>query len=40
MIVPLTITCGNIVVGTGFDIYASSPQRLDGTFNIVWEFTN
>jgi hypothetical protein len=35
-IVPLNITCGNIVAGTGFDIYASSDLRIDGTFNVHW----
>ena len=35
-IVPLTITCGNIVAGTGFDIVASSDLRLDGTFSCKW----
>ena len=35
-IVPLTLACGNIVAGTGFDIVASSDLRLDGTFSVKW----
>jgi hypothetical protein len=35
-IVPLNITCGNIVPGTGFDIYASSDLRLTDNFNVHW----
>ena len=38
LIVPINITCGNIVAGSQFDIYASSPVRLDGAFNICWEY--
>jgi hypothetical protein len=37
-IVPINITCGNIVAGTGFTIYASTDLRLTGTFNINWEW--
>lgn len=37
-IVPLTITCGNIIAGTGFDIIASSDLRLTGTFTVQWEW--
>ena len=38
-IVPLTIRCGNIVVGVGFDIVASTDWRLNGTFSVkfVWD---
>lgn len=35
-IVPFTLTCGNIVAGTGFDIVASSDLRLTGTFTCHW----
>lgn len=35
-IVPLVLRCGNIVAGTGFDIYASSDLRLTGTFTVNW----
>jgi hypothetical protein len=36
-IIPLNITCGNIVPGTGFDIYTSNlDMRLNGTFNVHW----
>lgn len=37
-IVPLELTAGNIVAGTGFTIYALSDLRLDGTFNVYWEW--
>ena len=37
MIVPLRITCGNIVAGVGFDIVAVSNLRLTGTFTCRWE---
>jgi hypothetical protein len=37
MIVPLRITCGNIVAGVGFDIVAVSDLRLTGTFTCRWE---
>lgn len=35
-IVPITIRCGNVVAGTGFDIIASSELRLSGTFTVQW----
>jgi len=35
-IVPIKLTCGNIQVGTGFSVYASSEWRLDGTFGVRW----
>ena len=35
-IAPIKLTCGNIVAGTGFDIYAVTDWRLDGTFNVSW----
>lgn len=38
MIVPLTLTCGNIQAGIGFDIYAVTDLRITGTFNIQWEW--
>lgn len=37
-IVPIKLSCGNIIVGTGFDIYAITDWRLDGTFNVTWEW--
>jgi len=40
LIVPLTITCWNIVDWVWFDIYWSSDLRLDWTFNVNWEFNN
>lgn len=36
MIVPLRLTCGNIVAGTGFDIVAVSDLRLTGIFKCRW----
>lgn len=36
MIVPIRLTCGNIVAGTGFDIVAQSDWRLTGTFTCRW----
>lgn len=38
MIVPLELTAGSIVAGTGFTIYANTNLRLSGTFNINWEW--
>ena len=38
MIAPIKLTCGNIVNGVGFDIYAVTDWRLTGTFNITWEW--
>ena len=35
-LVPINLTCGNIVAGTGFTIYANTEWRLDGTFNVFW----
>lgn len=35
-LVPMTIRCGNIVGGSGFDISVASEYRLTGTFNIRW----
>jgi len=35
-IVPIRLTCGNIVAGTGFDIVASTDWRLTGTFSVKW----
>lgn len=36
MIAPIRLTCGNIVVGTGFTIYAVSEWRLSKTFSVSW----
>lgn len=36
MLVPLRLTCGNIVAGTGFDIVAVSDMRLTGIFKCRW----
>jgi hypothetical protein len=35
-IVPIRLTCGNIVAGTGFTIFAVTDWRLTGTFNVRW----
>lgn len=35
-IVPIRLTCGNLVAGTGFDITAVTDWRLNGTFNVRW----
>lgn len=35
-IVPIKLSCGNIVAATGFDIMASTEWRLDGTFSVKW----
>lgn len=37
-IVPINIVCGDIVAGTGFNIYLSTDWRLTGTFTINWEW--
>lgn len=36
--VPMYITCGNIVAGTGFDIVAVSDWSLTGDFTANWEW--
>lgn len=38
VVVPLNLSAGNIVAGTGFTIYATTDLRLDGTFNVIWEW--
>lgn len=38
VVVPLNLSAGNIVAGTGFTIYATTDLRLDGTFNVNWEW--
>ena len=35
-VVPIKVSCGNIVAGTGFDIIAVTEYRLTGTFNVRW----
>jgi hypothetical protein len=35
-IVPITLRCGNVVAGSGFDIVATSELRLTGTFTVQW----
>jgi hypothetical protein len=35
-IVPLRLTCGNVVAGTGFTIYVSTEWRLTGSFTLHW----
>ena len=37
--VPIKLTCGNIVAGTGFTIYAVTDLRLSGTFNVRWTWS-
>lgn len=32
----ITLTCGEIVAGTGFTIYAVSDQKLNGKFKVRW----
>jgi hypothetical protein len=32
----IRLTCGNIVAGTGFTIYAFTELRLTGTFSVHW----
>lgn len=41
MIVDLKLTCGNIVPGSSFTIYAKSIDclRLTGTFKVKWVWT-
>lgn len=39
-IVPLTLSCSAIVVGTSFTITASSDWRLTGTFKVRWTWLN
>lgn len=36
MLVPVKLTCGNIVAATGFTIYARSEWRLSGQFDVKW----
>jgi len=36
ILAPIYLSCGNIVNGTSFTIYAISEFRLNGTFNVVW----
>jgi len=36
MIVPIRLSCGDIVAATGFTIYASTDFRLTGTFTVHW----
>lgn len=36
MLVPVKLTCGSIVAGTGFTIYARSEWRLAGLFTVQW----
>lgn len=38
IIVPIKFTCGNIIAGVGFTIYATTDWRITGTFNITWEW--
>lgn len=35
-IVDMEVRCGNIVPGTGFDIYGYSPSRLTGQWAVQW----
>ena len=35
-LVPLQLTCGNVVAGTGFTIYAETEWRLTSTFQVRW----
>ena len=33
-------TCGNIIAGTGFTIYAMASDRLTGKFTVRWVWTD
>lgn len=33
-------TCGALVVGTGFTIFARSPEKLTGTFALRWVWSD
>jgi len=35
-IVPIKLTCGAVVAGTGFTIYAETDWRLTSTFQVRW----
>lgn len=35
-IVPIKLTCGNVVASTGFTIYAETEWRLTSTFQVRW----
>ena len=35
-LVPIKLTCGSIVAGTGFTIFAETEWRLSGTFQVRW----
>ena len=32
----IKLTCGNILPGTGFTIYATSQEQMEGTFSVRW----
>lgn len=36
----ITLSCGVPTAGTGFRIYARSPERLEGTFKVRWSYSN
>lgn len=36
MLAPIKLTCGSVVAGTGFTIFASTEWRLTGTFTVRW----
>lgn len=36
----MVLTCGSIVNGVGFTIYAKSTEKLTGTFSVRWVWTN
>ena len=36
IMVDMKLTCGSVVAGTSFTIYASSSQRLTGLWNVHW----
>lgn len=37
-LVPMTLTCGTIVAGTGFTVFGRSEWRLTGKWNFRWEW--
>lgn len=36
----LSLTCGNLIAGTGFTIYARCPHKLHGFWAVRWRWAN
>lgn len=34
------VTPGNVIAGTGFDLFAVSTEKLTGTFQVRWVWTD